>query len=136
MQQSLQLTLCSSLQETGAVLPRRMQVGVANSKRLVGSNSVLGFSPRLDRKKYAVTPIMQAMHECKGKGAVSVAWVPPALGKTVLSTSQPRPPFEESQFDGNKGISICYRNASTFGFKYLKPTPWLAVMPYRCSAVS
>lgn len=64
-------------------IPRQMQV--AQFRRLVENNTVLGFSPSLKRKKYAITPVIQAMHNCDGEGAVSVAMVPPAQGKTTAS---------------------------------------------------
>jgi hypothetical protein len=58
---------------------------VAEFKRMIDNNTVLGFQKNLQRPKYAMTPIIEAMGTEKDFGAVSVAMVPPSRGKTTAA---------------------------------------------------
>lgn len=86
----------------GGLLPREMQV--AKFRTLADKNSVLGFSSNLKREKYAITPIIQALHQSDDRGAVSIALVPPALGKTTAVHF-----FLKSNKTAVRGIALCPR---------------------------
>jgi hypothetical protein len=77
---------------------------ILDSCEIQVDNTVLGFSPNLNREKYAATPIIEAMQACNDLGAVSVAMVPPALGKTTAAKL-----FLRRNKDAVRGIAFCRR---------------------------
>jgi hypothetical protein len=86
--------------------PRWMQV--AEFKRMIDNNTVLGFQKNLQRPKYATTPILEAMGTEKDFGAVSVAMVPPLRGKTTAAYY-----FLRKNKKQIRGIAICRPDRST-----------------------
>ena len=84
----------------GGIVPRSWQV--QKFKSLVDSNAVLGFSDNLKRSRYVSTPVLQAIESCDYDGAVSIAYVPPGLGKTTAAYF-----FLRRHKDSVRGIAIC-----------------------------
>lgn len=65
------------------VKPRAWQI--SQFRRMINHNAVLGYVELLKRKKYATTPIIEAMGRCNDFGSVSVVPVASALGKTTAA---------------------------------------------------
>jgi hypothetical protein len=84
----------------GKLKPRWMQV--AEFKRMIDNNTVLGFPKNLQLPKYATTPIIEVMGTEEDFGAVSVAFVPPSRGKTTAAYY-----FLRKNKKQIRGISIC-----------------------------
>ena len=119
-------------------IPRQIQV--ARSKHLVDNkNSVLGFSPNLQKDKYAITPLIQALYRSDDRGSVSVAMIPPGLGTTTAVHF-----FLKGNKTAVREIALCRRergtgaslynntNAQVARFAFNQPTRWFAVLPHGC----
>lgn len=83
MNASLTKILLEATGEWNSVKPRWLQV--AQFRRLIDSNTVLGYDPSLVLSKYVKTPIIAAMGGCDDFGAVSVSVVGSSLGKTTAA---------------------------------------------------
>lgn len=71
-------------------------------KRMIDKNTVLGFHEHLRLQRYAPTPILDAMCNCRGRGKVFVAMVPSGLGKTTAAKQ-----FLHQFKEKRQGIAIC-----------------------------
>ena len=76
--------------------------------RMIENNTVIGFHEHLRLARYAPTPILDAMCNCRGKSKVFVAMAPSALGKTTAAKE-----FLHHFKKDRQGIAICVQSAAT-----------------------
>lgn len=77
-------------------------VQVAAFQRLADKNTVLGFAPNTHHTEFVTSPILKRLFCCKGRGQVSIAYVPPGRGKTIAAMT-----FLTAFKDKVRGIAIC-----------------------------
>ena len=71
-------------------------------ERMINRSTVLGFQEHLRLRRYAPTPILNAMCHCKGNGKVFVVMVPSGLGKTTAAKQ-----FLHQFQEHRQGIAFC-----------------------------